>query len=227
MNQDSAKKFFDLFLSGDQFRTLWMLKPFTLDGLTAATDTTSIGWVNRELEGYERISDESKIGVIKDYISKKDDEGRFIKTRELVSLMEGLPLIDEYNEEDEKIVCKTCNGDGEVEWGFEHYTMDHECPVCEGEGSVDNTARKKTGNMIPDLEEIASIGETRLSFHRIKSLIAAAEILGVEEIEIIYLDDLNRLCPVTFGLGEARVLLMPMSTSVSTQNKITIHQKTV
>jgi DnaJ-class molecular chaperone len=41
---------------------------------------------------------------------------------------------DSYDEIDEDIDCDTCDGSGEVEWEFEHYTNYFDCPVCEGSG---------------------------------------------------------------------------------------------
>lgn len=226
MTQDSIKEFLKSFSSDPELGG-WMSKPFLIEGSTVATNSVSLAWVNAEIDGFEKIEDQSRIDAIKNYISKSENDGQFIKRSELVELMSTLPLIDEYNEEPENIYCKTCDGDGVVEWEFEHYTMDHDCPVCDGTGAVTNHARIKTGAMIPDLEETASIGSTTLSFLRIKSLIDAAESLGVEEIEIVYIDELNKYYPITFGLGEARVLLMPMNTHVSADRKISIHQKTI
>lgn len=60
-------------------------------------------------------------------------------------------MIEQYKTEDEVFYiegadCETCSGSGEVEWSFESYTMEDDCPVCNGGGTKTKKRKVKTGN---------------------------------------------------------------------------------
>lgn len=70
-----------------------------------------------------------------------------VTTAELEDVIRCHPRIQVKIEED----CLTCDATGEVEWSFRDFTMDHDCPVCDGMGAkkvVDQT-RDELNEYIP------------------------------------------------------------------------------
>jgi hypothetical protein len=47
--------------------------------------------------------------------------------------------------EDDEIECDDCGSYGQVEWSYDNYTKDDDCPVCKGSGYIKNPNPKKTG----------------------------------------------------------------------------------
>lgn len=69
------------------------------------------------------------------------------------------PLIDEIDSIGKYIECKECDGTGEVEWEYQHWTKGFDCPVCHGTGYSQMPREKATGKKIIDPESSIKIGQ--------------------------------------------------------------------
>lgn|SRR5574343_234184 len=99
-----------------------------------------------------------------------------------------LNLLEKYKTEDEckysydECKCTECDGTGEVEWMYEGFLKDGDCPVCEGDGYDRKKSEITTGNKtFPKM--VAKIGESFFEFMYIHKIMIASEYLG----ESIYL----------------------------------------
>jgi hypothetical protein len=76
--------------------------------------------------------------------------------------------------------CQTCEATGEVEWTFEHYTKDDNCPNCHGHGGFS----RKTGRMVPDQYRCVSIEGILFKMRFLKKLVDIAEFLKIKTIKL-------------------------------------------
>ena len=91
-------------------------------------------------------------------------------------------------------LCNCCDGTGKVKWEFLHHKKDGDCPEC-------------NGKIAPQLCSKIKIGTSVFIGTRIKKLIKTAEILGVEEISLVYQTTANKSS--VFKIGTVEVMIMP------------------
>lgn len=115
-------------------------------------------------------------------------------------------MVDEMKSKMEK--CNECGGDGEVEYEYwtskKTYTMDADCPICEGEGSVGKD--KPTGNKIPDPEAMYQIDGVLFGYEYLDRLIKVCELLDVDAaVKVAGAENKGNL----FLCSDVKVLIMP------------------
>lgn len=189
------------FLRNDNYRPI-LNKPFEINGKIYATDSYCLIRVDKDkcdfiLEPHdtppncESVVPSENINILID-VAKNDFEQ--YKTE------------DETSEIGDDIECDTCNGFGEVEWEFEHYTRDFDCPVCEGSGYSAESRTVKTGNKTYD-NYFVKVRNTYLDIHKFDKLLQVKELLN-EPIYLIHESEPNK--PVLFRVGIFEILIMPM-----------------
>ena len=131
--------------------------------------------------------------------------------RELIDFrqvdFEKYKTIDELSKVGEDVICSDCNGDGEVEWEYEGYTREFECPVCDGSGYSSECKYLPTGVKIVGNATI-KLYDALLDikyFYKLKEL---QELTGCD----VYL--VNYTFPtkaILFSCGEFEVIIMPLT----------------
>lgn len=121
------------------------------------------------------------------------------------SVFEQYKTEDEYENIGEEIECKTCSGFGNVEWVFEGYTKDDDCPVCKGSGLEAEPQSVKTGRKTFGRLKV-KLNETYFIIDHFYLLIKVRDILGGD---ITLLHQSKPTSPVLFKIGFCEILIMP------------------
>lgn len=121
----------------------------------------------------------------------------------LKNIIAEFPREDEYTDDTKE--CEECNGSGTVEWVYNSYTKDDDCPVCDGAGELATTP-KKTGNKVFAAGNRISIGNSCFFPERAEDLLRIASILDCD-IDLIHQSGTNN--PSLFRIENCLVLLAP------------------
>lgn len=196
----------------DRPYTEWMRKPFELDDKAIATDTYSMALINRNLlNNIAKIPDLNKKSVATVIEMAKARVTNVVTIEQLDIAINACPLVDEYVDSDYDSACKACNGFGNVGWSFmfknRDYQYQHDCPVCDGEGSVVLTREISTGNKTPDKSKLITIGLATFNVDIIQKLFETAEILAESEIKVISQN--NNHTATIFQIGNVEIIAMP------------------
>ena len=187
------KDIFNLFVSTDKLRPA-MLSPFEINGKIYATNATVLIRCDKSHCDFEITNTE-----------KAPDCERVIPAPNMdVVLNIDRSIFDTYKTEDEwvEIECDTCDGEGQVEWEFQNYTEDFDCPVCKGDGIK---SKHKTGNKI--FRDVGvKLNNSYINIPLFYKLIQIRDMLE-EDIHLIYQE--NPTNPVLFKVGFCEILLMP------------------
>ena len=66
-----------------------------------------------------------------------------------------------------------------------YYMISGTCPICNGEGTIEEEEREPTGNMIPKEDILIKFGEGYFKWRLINTIIKACEKLKIEEIKLV------------------------------------------
>lgn len=128
---------------------------------------------------------------------------------ESISVKDILDAVEKWNYHDEPLYededCPVCNGEGEVEWQFDHYSKTDDCPECEGDGFLN---RRKIGTM-PKVVDDSVIYIKGKPFGP-ETMISFAGLLQHLGVEKIHLDGFVRDRNVQFTLEEGVYFYMWM-----------------
>lgn len=192
---------FSLFLGEDKYRPA-MHKPFEINGKVYATDAYTL--VRTDKANVDFVLDnEHTPPNCEEVIPEVNTSLVLNVTKEM---FEPLKTADEYEFLGKDIECETCEGWGEVEWEFGHYTRDFDCPVCDGSGWSEKKRGRKTGGKTFG-EYLVNIKGAYFYVERFYKLIKVRDILG-GEIELISYSKPTRA--VLFKVGVCEILLMPV-----------------
>lgn len=108
----------------------------------------------------------------------------------------------------EEELCETCQGYAQVEWTFEHYTMDEDCPVCKGSGLSKERQWRKTGEKTFESNYIVKLGDAYLNMSFFYKLLEVKKQLNEQDIVLLNVPIHNK--PVYFQIGKCEILIMPM-----------------
>jgi hypothetical protein len=134
-------------------------------------------------------------------------EHNTLQTIAVEDIRSALALIPKIEEEvDVSDACQECDGDGEVRWEYGRWTMDADCPVCDGSGNG-NVKLVKTGKMVYDDTHNITINGGHFRGDRIEELLWVADKMGVQEVSLVRETTPNY--PKIFVVGECELLLMP------------------
>ena len=201
MNQDSTlKKAFDLFVSADNIRPTFNA-PFEFKDYVYATDVMVLIRCKKENIDFEITNDGKVPKDIEAIIPKENMSKVLCFDRDKFN---AFMLEDEYTG-GEDVECDTCNGEGEVEWEFEHYTLEADCPVCDGSGIQSEGKKIMTGRKTFAKTDLVKLNGIHLSAQRFNTLLKAQDIIG-GEITAINLGE--SISPSMFRVGNCEVLLM-------------------
>jgi len=191
---------FSLFVGEDELRPA-MLKPFEINGKVYATDAYTL--VRTDKANVEFVLDNEHTPPNCERIIPEVNTSLILNiTKEM---FEPLKTADEYEFKGKDNECKTCEGSGKVEWAFEHYTRNFDCPVCAGDGWEEEKKRIKTGKKTFG-NCVVKINDAWFHIDKFYKLIKVRDVLG-GEIELISYSKSSR--GVLFKIGVCEILLMP------------------
>ena len=190
------------FCSNDILRS-WTMKPFNVGNRTVATN----GYCLLSTPLQDEFTDKSK--NIKTVYPLEYNINKTILVVELKQKIKDFPLLDCYDEI--KTKCDACNGDGEVEFEFYHscktYQIEHDCPVCDGQGTIITQSKTPNGKKEFDYTKFFKIGNSIFNVARIEELIYVADTLNADMINIVNQTEPNK--PSLFVIKDVEMLLMP------------------
>jgi len=180
----------------------WMTKPFNAFGKSMATNgyilvtvPASGNFTNQE----EKITN---VYPFKHHIEKT------ITLSELKEKLSEFPVVDCFDEKQSE--CNACYGKGTVEFEFEHrcksYSIEGECPICEGEGTLIQESKTPNGKKQFDYKQFFGIGNSIFRVERIEELLFIANALN-QDINLVSQESSTK--PSIFTVGEIEILLMP------------------
>lgn len=192
---------FSLFLGEDKFRPA-MHKPFEINGKVYATDAYTL--VRTDKANVDFVLDNEHTPPECERVIPEVNTSLVLNVTK--EMFEPLKTADEYEFSGKDIECETCEGWGQVEWEFGHYTRDFDCPVCDGSGWSEKKRGRKTGGKTFG-KCLVNIKGAYFHVDVFYKLIKVRDILG-GEIELISYSKPTRA--VLFKVGVCEILLMPV-----------------
>ena len=189
MKIKNEKEIFDLFVEDEDGLRYKLKTPFVdkYDSRVWATDGHKLIMVNPECVSgkYETRDMGGKIPV-RDY---NWDESLLVS--DLQDALKRCPQEPEMRIKYNVVQCPECNGSGEVDVEYyadsdgKYYTISGTCPICDGEGTIEEEEKEPTGNMIPKEDILIKFGEGYFKWRLINSIIEACEKLKIEKIRLV------------------------------------------
>lgn len=189
MKMRNENEIFGLFVEDEDGLRYKLKTPFVdkYDGRVWATDGHNLIMVNPECVSgkYETRDMGGKIPV-REY---NCDESLLVS--DLQDALKRCPQGPEMKIKYNVARCPECNGSGEVDVEYyadsdgKYYTISGTCPICDGEGTIEEEEREPTGNMIPKEDILIKFGEGYFKWRLINSIIKACEKLKIEEIRLV------------------------------------------
>lgn len=196
-----------LHTGNDELRD-WMMEPFYIENTVFATDAHSLIWIDKnlvsELKPYARPNPNNILSVIPESRNKN----QILDIESIKLALENFPKVDGFDLIDNTIKCVSCNGEGEVEWEYEGYIKDFECPVCYGEGETGSVKSVPNGKKVPPDNLCIKLKGSIISMEQIKKVLKTKDVLEAENVVLVF----NNLPyqPSIFKIDEAEVMVMPM-----------------
>ena len=183
----------------------WTQRPFTIGNNVYSTDGESIVKVPKEfVSTFVEFQKEEIVKRILYFFNFKPQNLLTVNVQDLKDTIGKIPLIDECRNSDEDGKCKECDGRGEVEWEYEEYTKEMDCPICDGDGVIPDHKKEKTGRKIRSKGYFVDFNETIIRTCIIEQLINISCLLKVDEIELISQTAPNN--EIVFKVGIAEIL---------------------
>lgn len=193
-------------------RTDWMKEPFLVGDKAVSTNGWVLVSVPKFNDEYQDKSEKTKTVYPIEYNCEKQ-----ITLSEFKEAISKAPLVDCFDETEQK--CDACYGKGEVEYEFSYgrkdYTIDHECPVCEGEGTIYKTSEKPNGKKQIDYSKFIIVGNSTFNIARLEDVVKVAELVKSENITIVFQGKPTQA--TLFKIQDVEMLVMP-SSAVDEQN---------
>ena len=187
----------------------WMHTPFTIGNNVYSTDAHSIIRVPKETVGlFDECKKEGNAKVVLNLFDFTPQKILTINVQDLKDALGEIPLVDECLNVDAEGKCKECSGSGEVEWEYEGHYNDFDCPICDGNGTLTESQKHKTGRKVKAEGYYIDFNYNRIRTCMIEELINIAWLLKVDEIELI-----NQIAPnkaIVFQVGIAQIVMMPV-----------------
>jgi predicted nucleic-acid-binding Zn-ribbon protein len=197
----------NLFIGKDLLRD-WVNKPFQLDNLAISTNATELVFFEKSLLTVDLETCEHKNPQkILEQIPTEKNINFSLNITEIEKCLITVPIIDVTKEVGNDIVCSECKGDGQVEWEYERWSKDFDCPKCDGDGYESVSKSVPTGEKKLDDLYLIDVKSNRFSVRIIDKLLKVMKLLNETEILLIF--D-NKGKNSVFQIGNVRILAMPV-----------------
>jgi|TARA_Y100000310_G_C20704425_1_gene834088 hypothetical protein len=187
----------------------WMTQPFIIDDLAIATDAHLLITIPKKYCSIEVNLPKEKHQSVLTVIPKETYPIISIEIDLLNEIIDAIPIVDEYLNAETNKTCKTCDGDGNVEWVFEGYDKIDECPVCDGEGVLSSEKLVKTGYKIKDFSGFFDIKGCRIQSKHLYKIVSTANRINCKTIHLVYFENYNKA--ILLKLDEVKILVMPVT----------------
>jgi len=191
---------FNLFLRHDKLRPVFS-NPFEVNGFVYATNGEVLIRTKKENIDFT-FKNGCKLPNVESVIPKIN-ESLILELKN--EMFEILKTKDEYKTVGKDVECLTCDGDGKVEWEFQHYSTRFYCPECKGSGYLEEKRKVKTGGKTFG-DVVVRFKDSYFDINIFYKLIQVRDFLG-GEIELISYSAPNNVS--VFKIGICEVLLMP------------------
>lgn len=190
MKMRNENEIFGLFVEDEDGLRYKLKTPFVdkYDGRVWATDGHNLIMVNPECVSgkYETRDMGGKIPV-RDY---NCDESLLVS--DLQDALKRCPQEPEMKIKSVEVVeCPECKGTGVVTAAYEAdydnhlYDIDVDCPICDGEGTIEKEELEPTGSMIPKEGSLIKLGKSYFKWYYIDTIIETCKILKIEKIKLV------------------------------------------
>lgn len=198
----------ELFTCKDITRKEWSLKPFRIEGNVYATDFYCMVWFDEKLIPSAQeiiIHDNPKVLSV---IPIGSNIRKQITIDDIKTAISHCPTEKDFDWVGEDIVCKECNGDGDVVWEYNEYQKEFECPKCDGEGLTSKRRQKYNGKQVVTDASLIKIKRSYFSAKFLQRIIDLAELLNESSVTLV-----NQPTPDKanlFEMGNVSLLIMPV-----------------
>jgi hypothetical protein len=200
METNTLSEIFNSFVSKDKFKPV-LNKPFELNDRIYATDAYSLIRINKKDCDFTVQPEDSAPNC--EAVIPIENMNQLLTIDK--DFFEQYKTEDELTELGEDVECETCDGFGEVEWEFQHYTELFDCPVCKGDCYTERVKNIKTGNKTFG-KDLVKIKEAYLDINKFYKILETKEKLG-EPLYLIHQSTPNKA--VLFRVGICEILIMP------------------
>jgi len=188
----------------------WQMTPFTIENNVYSTNGYFLLKVpKKKVIYYEECENKKRKRKIIEYFELKTQKVyEEIKVSELKDAINKIPLVDESVDHREVNSCSKCEASGWVEWEYEEYIKEMDCPVCEGTGKMVKTRKEKTENKVIAEGYYISLNKSIFRSEIIETLINITEILKINHIDLISQTLPNK--EIIFKIGVCELIIMPV-----------------
>ena len=190
MKIKNEKEIFDLFVANERSLADVLKTPFIQDndGRVCASDGFIVIMVNPDcVSGEYEIRDFGPKSPLRGYNCDKP-----LLVSDLQDALRRCPQVPEMKIIDTNVVqCPECEGTGEVtaeyvaDYDDEEYDIECTCPICDGEGTIEEEVKEPTGNTIPDKACIIKFGKGYYPWYYIDTIIKTCEMLNIEKVKLV------------------------------------------
>ncbi|MBB6109756.1 hypothetical protein SAMN05421821_105174 [Mucilaginibacter lappiensis] len=192
----------ELFVTDSDGGSDWSSTPFKIGDKVYATDRHVMLIIPSEfapnihdLEGYD------KDNVLK-VIPKSGQVLKTISAKDILIALKAVPTVKEDKE------CESCKGECQVEFRYTYkgrdYTSDDDCPVCDGNGSLDDA----NGKLIPDASKAITIGKSTFSPLIVKKIYQLCKYFDLSDLDLVSQESIESA--TLFSKNHIYILAMPV-----------------
>lgn len=196
----------ETFCSKDEMRP-WMTKPFVIGNKILATDAHVL--IELPYSGTEHKEDPEITAKLKHLYPFEQNMECHFDAQALQKILDTAPKVPKYATKEGE--CPECDEWNEVEFTYRCaegiFTMDGECPVCEGSGLA-YIEDKSKATLVFEENNIAVIGNSPFGLNILNMLALVAKTLDQKRITILHQTTPNKSS--LFKVGDAKILLMPV-----------------
>ncbi len=209
----TLKDIFELFVRNELIHPVWN-KPFCRNGKVYATDGKSLIMIDEKDCDFDYFNEFQDDAPIVENVIPEPNTSIFLNMP--FSEFELFRNEDELKAFGENISCDTCDGDGVVEWEFEHWTKEFTCPKCDGDGLQEKVQYRKTGKKTFSLSAKVRLLNAMFSMINFYRLVQVQRMIG-EPVELIFQGQHNT--GFLFKIGICTILMMPIMRYESDDEK--------
>lgn len=198
----------NLYTGKDELRD-WINKPFFIGNLAIATNAHELVFFDKNLSEIELdVCGNVNPQLILNNIPEQRNQEYKLNIEEIENYLNIAPKVDVLKTVGKDVKCTECEGDGQVEWEYERWTKEFDCPKCDGEGYESESRQVPTGEQEIDGLNLVDVKESRFSIKMIDRLIQVKNMLNENEITLVFQEAENMAN--VFRIGNVEILCMPM-----------------